>query len=56
MKCEKCGEQIDITKLEVKPDSIAKRHDEPEIEVGLKCKCGADYATFVSPLSLTLMN
>jgi hypothetical protein len=56
MKCQKCEEQIDLTALEVRNENTVERAGEPEIEVGLRCKCGADYAFFVSVKDLVLMD
>lgn len=56
MKCKKCNEAIDITALEVRNDNTVERGGELEVEVGLRCKCGADYASFVSGKDLVLMD
>jgi hypothetical protein len=59
VNCQNCGQPLDITALEVRKDSIVdqgSRTGEPEIEVGLRCECGADYAYFVGVRNLVLMD
>lgn len=56
MKCSKCRKELDVTQLDVRKDSICDRSGEQEVEVGMKCERGADYAMFVSASELCPMN
>lgn len=59
MKCEQCGKELDLETLQVRTQHVVEhgaRSEAPEIEVGIQCKCGADYATYIGIKDLVLMS